>query len=61
MNLDVSERCSVRRACDAMKAVPSQPYAAPAPRALWRSIYLFNIYWLALGSLFVFLARTGKR
>ncbi len=39
-----------------MKTVPSQPYAAPATRALWRSIYLFNIYRLALGSLFVFLA-----
>ncbi len=46
----------MRRACDAMKTVPSQPYAAPATRALWRSIYLFNIYRLVLGSLFVFLA-----
>ncbi len=39
-----------------MKTVPSQPYAAPAPQALWRSIYLFNLYRLALGSLFVLLA-----
>ncbi len=38
-----------------MKTVPSQPYAAPAQQMLWRSIYLFNIYRLALGSLFVFL------
>ncbi len=38
-----------------MKTVPSQPYTAPAPQALWRSIYLFNLYRLALGSLFVLL------
>jgi len=38
-----------------MKTVPLQPYDASATQALWRSIYLFNIYRLALGSLFVLL------
>lgn len=36
----------------------AQTYAAPAPQALWRSIYLFNLYRLTLGVLLVFLAST---
>ncbi len=32
--------------------------SAPAPEAMWRSIYFFNLYRLALGGLFVFLVST---
>lgn len=32
--------------------------SAPAPEAMWRSIYFFNLYRLALSGLFVFLVST---
>ena len=42
----------------AWRSLRAQPYAAPTPEALWRSIYLFNLYRFTLGVLFVFLALT---
>ncbi|MCE9549662.1 MAG: PAS domain-containing protein [Betaproteobacteria bacterium] len=33
-------------------------YSAPAPDAMWRSIYFFNLYRLTLSGLFVFLVST---
>lgn len=33
-------------------------YSAPAPEAMWRSIYFFNLYRLTLSGLFVFLMST---
>ena len=35
-----------------------QSYSSPTPQALWRSIYLFNLYRLTVSVLFVILANT---
>lgn len=42
----------------AWSSIRQQSNSEPVPEALWRSIYLFNFYRLALGILFVFLAST---
>ena len=47
-NLPFSTRQSLR----------PRSYSAPAPEAMWRSIYFFNLYRLTLSGLFVFLVST---
>ena len=47
-NLPLSTRHSLR----------PRSYSAPAPDAMWRSIYFFNLYRLTLSGLFVFLVST---
>src|SRR3990172_8117733 len=42
----------------AWKSIRQQSNSEAVPEALWRSIYLFNFYRLALGILFVFLVST---